>query len=311
MIIKDGKFTIRTKIDVALDYLRAFPFANSKQVEDACAVSDRTVRRARLLLKSSLNTGRVLLLDIETSPMEVLVWGLYLQRISPDNVIKEWSVLSWAAKWLFESEVMSGVVTPDDARERKDGRVLKGIWSLINDADIIIAHNAKKFDVRKLNARFILNGLKPPLPYQVIDTLTESRRYFAMSSHKLDYLAGLFSHKRKIKTDYELWKRCINGEKSALKEMVEYNRMDVLVLEEVYVTLRPWMKSHPNMGLYIDTIDTVCSNCSSSELTWCGSYDTQVGQYESFRCQCGAIGRARTTSVSKEKRKLLGVSVAR
>ena len=84
---------------------------------------------------------RILIFDIETSPMEVLVWGLYEQRISPDNVKKEWSVLSWSAKWLFDSEIMGSVVTPEQAKNRTDKSVITSIWKLIDEADIIIAHN--------------------------------------------------------------------------------------------------------------------------------------------------------------------------
>ena len=191
------------------------------------------------------STARILLFDIETAPMEVYVWGLHDKRnqyISYNNVIKGRSVLSWAARWLFESEVMSEVATTSEARNRKDKRVLYEMWQLLEEADIIIAHNAQQFDVRRLNARFILNDYGPPMPYRVIDTLTEARKTFDFESNKLDDLNEQFGLSKKLPTDFDLWKRCVTGDASALEEMVTYNRSDVIALEELYLVLRPWIK---------------------------------------------------------------------
>jgi hypothetical protein len=310
----------KPKTQRAMDYFRANPKATNRQARKALpGVSGRTLRRARQNLRlgikcRAVKQARVLIFDLETSPMEVLVWGLYKQRISHENVIKEWACLSWAAKWLFEPEVMSDVVTPEEATARDDARIMHSLWDLINEADIIIAHNLKRFDERKMNARFILNELDPPLPYQTIDTLQHSRKLFAFSSHRLDFLNCLFDATRKIETNYSLWKRCINGgseAEKALDEMVTYNRQDVVALEELYITLRPWMKSHPNMALYMEFDSMRCPNCGSKEITWQGEYVTPCGRYDSFRCECGAVGRSRFTNISRDERKKFGVSVAR
>lgn len=264
---------------------------------------------------------RILLLDIETSPMEVFVWGLSKNDYIPhDHIIEEWAILSWAAKWLFNSEVMSELVNYKDAKARRDKSITGKIWKLVDKADIVIAHNLKGFDKRKLNARFVVNGLLPPLPYQDIDTLRHSRSQFAFSSHKLDHLARMFLTSQKLKTEHSLWRRCVgkNGKgntiadrKAALQEMVTYNKSDVFTLEELYLELRPWMKSHPNVGLYIDGAGTVCPNCGNSKLSWQGFYYTPAGKYQAFRCECGAIGRSRYSELDTEDRKRLSVSVAR
>jgi hypothetical protein len=248
--------------------------------------------------------------------MEVYVWDLHSkqnQYISYGNVIKGRSVLSWAARWLFEPEIMSEVATVEEARARKDKRVLYEMWNLLENADIIIAHNAQQFDVRRLNARFILNGYGPPMPYRVIDTLTEARKTFAFESNKLDDLNEQFGLSKKLPTDFDLWARCVTGDASALKEMETYNRSDVVALEELYLVLRPWIKGHPPVSLYLDTIDAeYCPTCESPNLDWCGRYSTPAGLYESFRCiGCGAVGRSRYSCLEKEERKNLLVGTAR
>ena len=61
-----------------------------------------------------VNLPKILLFDIETSLMEVYVWGLYKQFIPHTNIIKDkngeektWYVLSWAAKWLYDENIIS------------------------------------------------------------------------------------------------------------------------------------------------------------------------------------------------------------
>jgi DNA polymerase elongation subunit (family B) len=233
---------------------------------------------------------RILLFDIETAPMEVYVWGLYKQRIPHTNIIKDengreksWFVLSWAAKWLFDTRVQSDTVTPDEAVNRDDSRILKSIWTLLDQADIVIAHNGDRFDIRKLNARFIDNEMNPPSPYRSIDTLKVARKEFAFVSYKQDFLTKHFKLPQKLDTEFQLWIDCIHGDDSALKRMARYNRHDVMGLEAVYLKLRPFMKNHPNLGILMDA--DVCPNCGCSHMEETDSvYLTSAGKYPVFRC---------------------------
>ena len=263
--------------------------------------------------ESHTRSAKVLILDIETAPMTVFVWGIYKQRIASTNIISDWFLLSWSAKWLFEPEMLSDVLTPKEAKKKDDKRIAKSIYTLVDQADIVIAHNGKSFDMRKLNVRFISHGLNPPSPYQIIDTLLHSRKNFAFSSHKQDYLTKFLKLPEKLDTDFELWIRCFNGEAKALEEMVEYNRHDVGGLEELYLTLRPWMKSHPNIGIYVEADKKVCANCGSSKLTLMSRkhYVTPMGKYRVFRCECGAIVRERLSGLSQVERNKLTASIAR
>ena len=245
---------------------------------------------------------KVFLFDIETTPMKVFVWGLFGNKyINHQNVIQDWNILSWAGKWLFDDELFGAVLTPDEARSGDDRRITEALWDNFNDADIIIAHNGDRFDIVKMNTRFILNGMSPPNPYKSIDTLKISKRGFKFSSNRLDYLGKLMANKEKIETNFALWTRCMDGEVDALDEMFRYNLMDVELLEDVYLELRPWIKSHPNMALYLDAIDKLgayaCSNCgkvhNANDVVWNGTYSTNVSQFKTFRCDCGAIIRTR------------------
>lgn len=263
-------------------------------------------------VEAELKSPKILVLDIETAPIQAFTWGLWKQDIQPSQIIRDWRMLTWSAKWLNDSTIYSGQVTPEEAMAGDDKRITQEIWQFVDACDVLIAHNGEKFDIPRLNTRFLLNDLFPPLSYQSIDTLKLARRKFAFSSNKLDYIAQILGLGGKIKTDFDLWKKVVAGNQEAVDQMTEYNRRDVTLLEEVYLRIGNWMPSHPNLGLYVDDNNTLCPHCTSSDITWKGTYSTLVSSYSTFRCNhCGFIGRARHNSLSKDKMKSLGVSIAR
>lgn len=265
--------------------------------------------------KPKSKNPKILLFDIETSTVHARLWGIRKQEVGHYQIIEgmDWFTISWAAKWLHEDNLMSDIVTPQEAIGRNDYRVLVGIWNLINEADAVIAHNAVRFDVRKLNGRFVISGLPKPGSFEIIDTLKQAQKQFAFTSHKLDYLNTLFSLRKKDKTEFELWIKCEEGDKKSLDYMLQYNRSDVIALEELYLKIRPWMTSHPNLALYVDDEEMMCTKCLSKNLTRDGSYGTPANRFPEYRCNdCLSIVRSRFSEItSKEKRRNLLVSIAR
>ena len=185
--------------------------------------------------------------------MEVYVWGLkYNNYISPDNIIKDYSVLCWSAKWLFEPEVMGEKVTGKQAIAREDADILTEMWRLLNEADIVVVQNGKKFDIPKLNSRFLLAGFPPPMYYQVVDTKEVMARYFGFSSNKLDYVNKLLGIDRKDEMEFQDWIDYVKGSDAAGEKMLVYNKKDVVIMEELYLKLLPWIPNHANLGVYAD-----------------------------------------------------------
>jgi transposase-like protein/predicted RNA-binding Zn-ribbon protein involved in translation (DUF1610 family) len=275
---------------------------DKSQIDDLC----------NKLFSSNAKQPKILLLDIETLYIVAAVWGIYDQTIQTPNILKDSCILSWSAKWLFDSVVMSDVLTKNEAKDRDDSRVLNSIWMLMNDANIIIAHNGDRFDIPKLNASFFIHKMKPPMPFQTIDTYKVAKSIMALTSNKLDYISKLISNKQKIKTDLDLWIRCDRGDQDALDDMIKYNRNDVVLLEEAYLEIRPWMKSAPNLGLYMDVLEPVCRICGSTNLDWCGEYVTPANKYEAYRCNnCGGIGRHAQSILSREQTKQLTRGIPR
>lgn len=269
--------------------------------------------RAKDMEKEEDYTPSVLLFDIETTPCLVYVWGLGEQNVSLDQLHTDWSVLSVSAKLLGSKDIMYM-----DTRGKKDTRddkeVLKFIWKLLDEADTVITQNGKRFDQKKLFARFKMHGMQRPSSFKHIDMLQESMRTFAFTSHKLEYksrLPGRKFHKLKHKSfpGLEMWKECLKGNIKAFNEMREYNKMDVLALEEDYRELTPWTNSF-NLNVFNGKPKDLCK-CGGHYIK--NGYDySSTAKFERFRCVgCGHEVRGRENLFSKAKRRSLRAGVSR
>lgn len=251
--------------------------------------------------------AKILLLDIETAPSEAYVWGLWNQDIYTEQITSDWYMLSWSAKWLFESETYSDVLTGGESLLCDDSRILEGLWDLLDQADIVIGHNLDRFDIPRIKTRFLLHNIEPPSFYKQLDTLKVAKKEFNFSSNKLDYLAKFLGVEMKNGVDFKLWKRCREGNQKALTELEEYNIQDVKVLEEVYLKLRPYIKGHPNLDLYIDSEESVCPSCGTETLyPEEGKFSyTQAVRYQMYRCsECNSISRAKKGTPYTHKKKI-------
>ena len=244
------------------------------------------------------NKPKVLLLDIETSPIIASVWGIWNQNIPLNMIEKDWSILSYAAKWLGENKVYY-----NDVRGQKnindDKKMLKGIWKLLDEADVIVTQNGKKFDIKKLNARFIINGMLPPSSFKHIDTKQIASRNFAFTSNKLEYMAEKLNLKQKKSkhkkfSGFELWRQCLLNNIDAWNEMEHYNKQDVFTLEELYLKLRGWDNQGVNFNVFVDDGSPCCGTCGHTKLMKKGFQVSKTGRYQRFLCRnCGSQFRGR------------------
>lgn len=259
-------------------------------------------------MKNNKNSPKILFIDIETAPLTSYTWSLFDVTIPLNMIKKDWHLLSYSAKWLGSKKVFY-----KDQRNSKniedDKHLLQEIWKLLDEADIVIGQNSKSFDIKKLNARFIMNGFKPPSSYKQIDTLRLAKKYFGFTSNKLEYLTKTLNKKHKKSTHkkfngFELWKECLLGNKVAWKEMEHYNKLDVLSLEELYTKLIPW-DSSINFDLYHNGLYNQCK-CGSRNLKKYGFAFTNVGKFQRYQCvECGAETRSRDNLLDKDKRESL------
>lgn len=253
-----------------------------------------TIEQLKEMVNKKVNLPKILIFDIETAPMQAFVWKRYKENISLEQTISESFMLCWSAKWLYSEDVMGDCITSQEAVKEDDKRVVKSLYDLINQADIIVAYNGRNFDIPYMNQRFLVYGFPPYVPTHIVDPYETAKQVFRFSSNKMDNIATQLGLQNKIKTDFDLWKGCITGNSNSLKEMLKYNKQDVVVLEEIYCQMLPWMKNHPNISNYLDNKHT-CTKCGSDNLIKLNRYFyTPSGKYELYRCKsCGAIFRGK------------------
>lgn len=235
--------------------------------------------------------ARIAFFDIETSPSRGYFFNLYKEG-NILEVDKYWKILSFSYKWLGD-EKAHVVAMSDFPRYKKDKDddtdVVKALWELADKADVLVAHNGNDFDIKRMNARFLALGMKPPTPYKTVDTKRIAKAYFKFDSNKLDDLADYLGIGRKLETGgKELWFKCMDGDKKAWNLMKRYNKWDVVLLEKVYKKMLPFITNHPNLNLLHGTTHS-CPNCGEAKLQKRGMSITRTSKSVRYQCTgCGA-----------------------
>lgn len=238
-----------------------------------------------------MNSPRILLWDIESSPMLAHVYERYEANVL--NVEHDWHLLSVAWKWLGEKA--THVKALPDFPERyaadiEDDYELAALaHRLFCEADVVVAHNGVAFDTKKAQARMIYHGFAPPTPFKEVDTLLVARRHFAFSSNRLGELCEFLGIGTKLENGgFKTWLGCLRGDPKAWALMKKYNRQDVVILEQLYLKLRPWMPRHPNIATLADR-PTSCPKCGAEDSMQArGFIYSTVSRRQRYQCQsCG------------------------
>ena len=262
------------------------------------------LRKKQVQSASQGDTLKILTLDIENAPMTSYHWSLWNINVgNPMRLEGDRSyMMTVAAKWLHSDEIFYF-----ETRTEDDSKITAAIMKLVDEADIVVGHNAQKFDMKKINAYAILNGLTPPSPYRVVDTMLIAKKYFSFERNTLEYLTGVLCTSQKSAhkkfNGFELWKECMAGNEEAWAEMKHYNIQDVLVTEELYLKLRGWDKSHPSVVTASGSLVNRCTTCGSTALKPDGYSITNVSQFKRYRCNdCNSYSRERSSVITKSER---------
>lgn len=242
-----------------------------------------------------MTTPNICLLDIETSPLTAYTWGTFDQNVL--KVLESSKIISVAWKELHSKEThVKSIFDYKDYKAGKidDKKLIEDVWKVLDEADIVIAHHGDAFDIKKLNARFIYHGLTAPSAYATIDTKKVASKYFKFDSNSLQNLGVYLGEGEKMANGgFDLWVRCIAGDKDAWDTMKRYNKQDVVLLEKVYLRLRPFMENHPNLALVSSEViksgDHMCPSCMSTKVTKRGFSVTKTTRRQRFQCSdCGS-----------------------
>ncbi len=242
------------------------------------------------LRKVIITKAKILIYDLEVSPTLGWTYGLYDTRVL--HVEQEPIIMCFSYRWYGEKKthninlMQSDIFTP--AEPMNDFWLVEKLWNLFDEADIVIAHNANRFDNKVATAAFLRHEFLPPSPYKTVDTLAVARSIARFNSNSLNSLGEVLGLGTKTEvTHSSLWRRCLDGDKKAWKAMVKYNNQDVNLLYAIYERLRPYIRNHPNLGVILQKRD-VCSKCGSSDLQARGREGRKTGPVQRWSCNnCG------------------------
>ena len=182
--------------------------------------------------------SRVLIYDIESSYNIVKAFRAgYKLNINPGDIIHERKVICISYKWLGEDKMY----TLAWDKNQDDKFLLEQFIEVLNEADLIVAHNGDRYDIKFIKGRAVKQGLRMRVKYPSFDTLKVAKSKFLFNSNKLDYIGEFLGLGKKIPTTMALWDGVILDKcPKAMNTMIEYCERDVYLLEDVYKILRGW-----------------------------------------------------------------------
>lgn len=201
-------------------------------------------------------------------------------------------IMSISYRWFGDKKIYHANLS-----NHSEEALLKMIAMLLDEADIAIAHNGKRFDDRISRGAFLMHNITPPSPWKNVDTKLVAKSIGMFPSNSLNDLCEMFGFGTKTDTTYaDLWHDCLVGnDPKAWKLMEKYNNQDVELLTKLYGKLRPYISNHPNIAVITGRPDA-CPKCGDNRLQARGVRTTNASTYRRFQCQnCGGWCSGRKT----------------
>lgn len=251
-------------------------------------------------------SARVLLTDIETTPITVHTWSLRDLNVGLNQIIEHPRILGVGWKWYGQSATRY-------ASEMQLGRagMLAEVHEQLDKADVVVHYNGDRFDIPWVQGEFAREGLTPPSPFKSVDLYKVAKKNFRFPSHKLQYVSTALGLEGKYETGgHDLWRRVMDGDEVADRKMGRYCRQDVRLLEPLLDKMTPWLPNTVNMALLNGVEGLACQKCGRPEfLRPKGTAYTATRAYPQYVCEpkrggCGgwtrdtrSIGGTKTAGV--------------
>lgn len=233
--------------------------------------------REKLSISAKQIPIRRLFFDIETGYYELKIkaWQLknFQKYFNHKDIVKEKQIICISYKWQYEDKVH----TLDWRNGEK--KMLKDFVKVMGEADEIIGHNGDRFDIRFIRTRCLYHGVLMFPNYRSLDTLKKVRNGFLFASNRLDYL-GIFTGVggKKEHSGFEMWEKIVeNHDEEALKEMISYCERDVIMLEDFYYILSPFITHNNNFAVLTGHNKWDCPECASEDVKMYRTYTTPMG----------------------------------
>lgn len=263
-----NKFGLNKKIDTIRVFVKGF--------------------RIDLKLEAKKKPIKRLFFDIETGyyTLKIRAFQLknYIKYFNPDCIEKQKEIICISYKWQYEDKVH----TLDWRMGEK--AMLKAFIKIMGEADECVGHNGDNFDIKELRTRCIYHGVLMFPNYRTLDTLKKSRKYFRFASNKLDYIGKYLNVGSKLDHEgFDMWIKVVEDkDPDALERMIKYCEQDVILLEDTFFVLSPFIDHNNNFSMLSGGDKWNCPECTSDDVNMFHSYSTPLGTIRrEMRCnQC-------------------------
>ena len=236
--------------------------------------------RGKMKIQAEARPAKRLFFDIETGYyiLKIRAWQMRNNQkyFNPDDIVQDKKIICISYKWQHEDKVH----TLDWRMGERE--MLKAFIKIMGEADECVAHNGDKFDIKEIRTRCIYNGVKMFPYYRTLDTLTKSRKFFRFASNKLDYIGKYLEvGGKKDHRGFDLWKDVVEGDaetsEKALIEMIEYCERDVVLLQDAFHIISPFIDHNNNFAVLSGGDRWQCPECASKNVNFFRSYATPLG----------------------------------
>lgn len=212
--------------------------------------------------------------DIETSYYTVRVWGIKRVNYIPwENIVKHKEIICISYKWQYEDKVH----TLDFRMGKRE--MLKAFVKVLGEAHEIVGHNIDNFDIKELRTQCIAEGVLMFPNYRSLDTLKKARQYFRFPSNKLDYISSHLNKRGKVEHEgMNMWVKIMEqNDEQALEKMIEYCEGDVIITEDTYFVMSPFINHNNNFAVLTGGKKWECPECTSKDVKMFRTYSTPMG----------------------------------
>ena len=246
----------------------------------------------------------ILIWDLESSLLEGYFFRIWQENIPMRRIKKQAHLLS--ASFAYNNEPVQGYrLTPEQVKTGDDFDVVCKVVEAVNNCDLMVTFNGKRFDVKLLNTRALFWGLPPVKTPKHIDLFEQAKRVFKFPSNSMQNVSMYLGENGKLETSgSNLWERCAEWEnyeecEKALIDMVTYGNQDIEATRDLYKRFQGWMKGVPNLGVITNEITENktlrCVHCGSDDVfpMEAKTY-TAVSSFDLYRCanvSCRGISR--------------------
>lgn len=255
------------------------------------------------------NKPKVLIYDIETTPLQAWIWSCGKQVVRPGQLVEgraSYDVICIGYEWLHSNE--RGVLDWG-YKAQNSKKMVEKFTKLCDEADIVIGKNNRRFDDKHMNTLRWKHDLpgRPDLLSKVDDLETQIRRHFYLPSYGLDYISAQLGLGGKTPMCFQDWIDIVdqteNGEK-AFKKMLKYCLKDVRDTKKIYKYCEKHIQPKLNHSALHGKL--TCKVCGSVDIRKNGIYTSSVGtKYQQYYCK-SHNGYAGKLSVNARKEIMRG-----